>query len=193
MEPIGLAVGFVGLAGLFSTCLDVIDKIEAFKDFGADSQALFTQYEAFRLMFTQWGRQVGIRNGELQTNHHSALDDEETATVVKKILLSIQAVFDKTETTFPELRSPHGASTQNKSLLGGWEEQQHPQTTSKTGKFRWAIKGKATFLARVQQFGTLVQTLHSLVPLHGGDGFNSSSKAEQELYSTCKLISKSVS
>lgn len=186
MEPVGLAVGIVGLAGLFSTCLDVIDKIESFKDFGVDSQALFAEYEGFRLMFIQWGRQVGIRNGELETTHHSALDDEETANVVKKILLSIQAVFDKSETAFPELRPHTGAPTQNKSLFGGREEHQQSQLTTKKGKFKWAVKGKTTFLARVQAFGTLIQILHNLIPLNEGENSRFSSKAEQELYGKCK-------
>lgn len=34
MDAVGLAVGVVGLAGLFSTCLDIMDRFDSFKEFG---------------------------------------------------------------------------------------------------------------------------------------------------------------
>ena len=37
MEPIGLAAGIVGLASLFSMWLDVIEKVDTYKDFATDS------------------------------------------------------------------------------------------------------------------------------------------------------------
>jgi hypothetical protein len=40
MEPISFTVGIVGLAGLFNVCLDVIDKVDSYKDFGVDSRAI---------------------------------------------------------------------------------------------------------------------------------------------------------
>lgn len=33
-------------------------------------------------------------------------------------------------------------------------------------KFRGALKGKEKFITQIQQFGTLIQRLHSLVPLY---------------------------
>ena len=168
MEPIGLAVGLVGLAGLFSTCLDIIEKVDAFKDFEADSQPLFSLYEAYKLLFQQWGHQVGIF-GELEESHHKALDDPETAAVVNKILLSIQSLFERTELAFPELRSENKTGSQNKL----------PQI-AKRGKLKWAIKGKATFVNRIKEFGDLVQALHNLVPLQGSANFHSQLRPDQE-------------
>lgn len=37
MEPVGLAVGVLGLAGLFSTCLEAVDKVQSYRSFGVDS------------------------------------------------------------------------------------------------------------------------------------------------------------
>jgi hypothetical protein len=54
MEPISFTVGIVGLAGLFSVCLDVIDKVDSYKDFGVDSRAIIAQFDADRYLFTKW-------------------------------------------------------------------------------------------------------------------------------------------
>src|SRR5437762_8290269 len=65
MEPGGLAVSIVGLAGLFSLCLDVIEKVEKYKDFGTDSRTLIAQFEADKLRFKRWGEKVGFKNQKL--------------------------------------------------------------------------------------------------------------------------------
>ncbi|KAH7151968.1 ankyrin-1 [Dactylonectria estremocensis] len=55
MEPVGLAVGIAGLAGLFSSCLEAVEKVQSYRSFGADSQVLDTQFKAEKLRFEQWG------------------------------------------------------------------------------------------------------------------------------------------
>ncbi|KAK2016068.1 ankyrin-1, partial [Colletotrichum eremochloae] len=63
MEPVGLAVGVVGLAGLFSTCLEAVQKIDSYKNFGRDSRFLEAQFNASKHRFTEWGQAVGFENG----------------------------------------------------------------------------------------------------------------------------------
>ena len=46
MEPISFTVGIVGLAGLFSVCLDVIDKVDSYKDYGVESRSILAQFDA---------------------------------------------------------------------------------------------------------------------------------------------------
>jgi hypothetical protein len=36
VDPIGLTLGLVSLAGLFTTCLDVLDRISSVKTYGTD-------------------------------------------------------------------------------------------------------------------------------------------------------------
>ncbi|RYP08950.1 hypothetical protein DL764_001561 [Monosporascus ibericus] len=59
MEPVGLAVGILGLAGLFSSCLEAIEKVHSYRAFGSDSHTLDAQFKAEKLRFGQWGRAVG--------------------------------------------------------------------------------------------------------------------------------------
>ncbi|KAH7144327.1 ankyrin-1, partial [Dactylonectria estremocensis] len=65
MEPVGLAVGIAGLAGLFSSCLEVVENVDSYRDFEHDSRSLAAQFDADRLRFQQWGRSIGIEEGQL--------------------------------------------------------------------------------------------------------------------------------
>ncbi|PIG89754.1 ankyrin [Aspergillus arachidicola] len=62
MEPAGLAVGVIGLFGLFNTCLDVANKYDEWKDFGSESRCLTAQFEAQKLRLQKWGEAVGVED-----------------------------------------------------------------------------------------------------------------------------------
>lgn len=70
MEPVGIAVGIMGLAGLYSSCLDAVARAKDYKTFETDSQTLNAQFEADRLRFQRWGRDVGLERGQLSAGHH---------------------------------------------------------------------------------------------------------------------------
>jgi hypothetical protein len=169
MEPIGFTVGVVGLAGLFSVCLDVIDKVDSYKEFAVESRSIIAQFEADKHLFTKWAQDVGIDKAKLNSNCHSHLDDPETNRIVQKILSSIHEIFSKTESTVSNLQpvveagptsfpgSTHFLNTRKKS--------QNPEgAISKRGRIGWSLRSKGKFIYQVQQFGALVQRLHSLVP-----------------------------
>jgi hypothetical protein len=82
MEPISFTIGVVGLASLFSVCLDVIDKVGSYKDFGFDSRAIITQFKADKHLFTKWAQDVGISKDKPKENYHKYLDDPEMYLIV---------------------------------------------------------------------------------------------------------------
>jgi hypothetical protein len=57
MDPISLAVG---LAGLFNTCVDVVERTQDYKSFDADSEDLTAQLDSFKIRFERWGRHVRL-------------------------------------------------------------------------------------------------------------------------------------
>ena len=169
MEPIGFAVGVVSLAGLFSVCLDVIDKVDSYKEFGVESRSIIAQFEADKHLFTKWAQDVGIDKDKPNNNCHSYLDNPETNLIVQKILSSIQEIFSKTEGTVSNLQPVVEAGPT--SFPGGIhflntrKKSQNPEgAISKRGRIGWSLRSKAKFIYQVQQFGALVQRLHSLVP-----------------------------
>ncbi|RYP81670.1 hypothetical protein DL769_001902 [Monosporascus sp. CRB-8-3] len=162
MEPVGLAVGITGLAGLFSVCLDVIDKVDSYRDYGVDSRSITAQFEAEKHLFKIWARDVGFENRNLKDNHHERLDSPDTRAIVEKLLASINEIFSQSESHVSNL----APKNQNKI-------QKDDAIISKKDRIGWTLRGKQRFTAQVQQFGALVQKLYSLVPPNSpGDGVN---------------------
>ncbi|KAH6676757.1 hypothetical protein B0J14DRAFT_360351 [Halenospora varia] len=175
MEPISFTVGIVGLAGLFSVCLDVIDKVDSYKDYGLESRSISAQFDADKHLFTKWAQDVGIDKNKLKDSHHGLLDNPETNLIIQKILSSIQEIFGKTEGTVSNLQPVVAAGPV--SFPGGIHflntrtKSQNPEgAISKRGRIGWSLRSKAKLIYQVQQFGALVQRLHSLVPPDGLTG-----------------------
>ena len=175
MEPIGLAVGVVSLAGLFSVCLDVIDKVDSYKEFGVESRSIIAQFEADKHLFVKWAQDVGIDKDKLNNSWHSSLDNPETNLIVQKVLSSIQEIFSKTENMVsnlqPVVESGPTSFPGGVNFLNTRKQSQNPEgAIRKRGRIGWSLRSKTKFIYQVQQFGALVQRLHSLVPPDGLTG-----------------------
>jgi len=68
MEPVGLAVGIAGLAGLFTTCIECFNIVQQGRYFGRDCWILETKYANQRLRLQTWGRACGFADASLRTN-----------------------------------------------------------------------------------------------------------------------------
>lgn len=175
MEPAGVAIGVIGLAGLFNACLDIVTKVDAYRDFGFDSCSLAAQFEADKLRFERWGRAVGLEQGKLSTNYHPGLAEQSTRSVVAHLISTIQEVCQGSESGASEQMSGSGAHklTRHPTI---------PSTSpaSTRQKLAWALRGKAKRVAEVEKLGILVQKLYEQVPieadeakkLHGSDVTN---------------------
>ncbi|KAH8901073.1 hypothetical protein GQ53DRAFT_756749 [Thozetella sp. PMI_491] len=150
MEPIGLAVGVVGLAGLFNTCLDAFDRLSAYKDFDKDSRSLSAQFSAERLRFQQWGESVGIDGNTVANNHHPALDHSETRKKVEELFAVILEVENGTgsatlsQQAGSDPRQPRDGllpakPTENQSALS----KPSLPSGSRRQKISWALGGRA--------------------------------------------------
>ena len=67
MEPVGLALGIAGLAGLFSTCIDCFNIVQEGRYFGRDYWILEAKYANQRLRLQTWGRACGIADARNRT------------------------------------------------------------------------------------------------------------------------------
>jgi hypothetical protein len=161
MEIAGLAVGIAGLAGLaglFNTCLDAVEKIDCYRDFGRDSHRLAKQFDGHKLRFRQWGRDVGFEHGTLSEDHHYRFKDPEVLSMVTELFSIIQGISGDADS----LLDDKAASPVNhlQQLRGAPSE-------SRKKRFTWAIRGKEKRKAQVEEFGTFVQLLHDIVPPDG--------------------------
>lgn len=75
MNPITLTLGAIKLPGLFSACLDLIDKIDGYRHFRDDERALAIQFASHKLQFKKWGKTLGLsrETKNLSEKRHEAL------------------------------------------------------------------------------------------------------------------------
>jgi hypothetical protein len=165
MEIAGLAVGVAGLAGLFSTCLDAVEKIDYYRDFGRDSHHLAAQFDSHKLRFRQWGRDVGFDHGTLLEDHHYRFKDPEILSMVTELFSIIQGISGEADGAVPQ-RSLLGNEKATPSV-NHLQQLRGAPSESRKKRLTWAIRGKDKRRAQVEEFGTFIQLLHDIVPPEG--------------------------
>ncbi|KAJ5929153.1 hypothetical protein N7454_007001, partial [Penicillium verhagenii] len=167
MDVTGL---ILGVAGLFSACMDVVERFDSWKDAAIESRALSAQLEAQKLRFKQWGEGVGIKGENLLERHDRRLEDRETIAVIWQLLSTVNDILGS------------GASaTPNATLNSTNNNQPEPHTlslppfASKRRRVYWALRQKVPWNTRVEQFTFLVESLHSLVPVESSNDAGSGS------------------
>ena len=167
MEAVGLAVG---IPGLFSACMDTLERIEAYKDFGIESRQLVAQFEAEKLRLKKWAIGVGISDGKWTDTFDPRLKDHDVELVVKRILSSACEIFDAAERTRSRLRV--GAEETDKpfpdipgfSFETSKNKEKASTPISIRGGLGWAFKRRGKFTHQVDQLRQLIDLLYSLVP-----------------------------
>ncbi|KAH6686453.1 prion-inhibition and propagation-domain-containing protein [Plectosphaerella plurivora] len=152
MEVVGLGVGVIGLAGLFTACLDALDRVRAFKSYTFDSEASRVQFDGHKLRLEEWGRNVGLKRGQPGSGDHERLRDPETMKLVEDTLNVIHQIIGDGSNQSSLLRRKAGKLSQASGSI----------TTRQ--KLAWALGGKGTRANQVALLGNLINQLHSLVP-----------------------------
>lgn len=89
MDPVGLSIGVVALASLFSTCLECFKVINLGYNFSRDVEILMTKLESHKLIFSIWGHAVGLDNGGV--NFSKLLSDPQLCEGIHRLLTCIHA------------------------------------------------------------------------------------------------------
>jgi Prion-inhibition and propagation len=167
MEIAGLAVG---VPGLFTVCLGLIDRVDFYKSFEVDSRQLVARFETSKLRLREWASSVGISDDKLSDGHHTRLDHPEVASVVRTILLSLCEVFEKSEHTRTRLRLP---PEQANLVSSPWPILRRNEIdknkagltlSSARSGIAWAVKFRSQFTNQVEMFEILIDRLYDLVP-----------------------------
>lgn len=160
MEPVSFAVGVIGLAGLFSTCLDAVSRLDSWREYDTDYRVLQAQYNAQKHRLEKWGQFIGIQDQEISDEHHDILDDPKTSARIKELLLGIDLVCRGKDKSL--LNFSLGKEKQNsKALLF----QRDATRDSKGDKIKWVLGAKAKRTSQVQKFTSMVEDLHNIIPV----------------------------
>ncbi|KGO77047.1 NACHT nucleoside triphosphatase [Penicillium italicum] len=162
MEPVSFAVGIIGLAGLFSTCLDAVERFDSWRDYDSEFRPLVAQFKAQKLRLTKWGLAVGLEDDELSYEHNALLDDPKIESTVQELLLAIHALCRDEDKAFLEPMLGKDEKPTKDQL-----SHRHAIRESKRQKLGWVLRTKAKRVAQVDQFSKLVETLHNLIPIEG--------------------------
>jgi ankyrin repeat protein len=92
MDVAGLVIG---VAGLFSVCLDILERVDSYQDAKIGSSQLSARFKADKLRLREWAKGVGIEDGKLKESHNPRLDNSEILSTVQNILQSISDIFPK--------------------------------------------------------------------------------------------------
>ncbi|KAJ5663271.1 hypothetical protein N7507_004002 [Penicillium longicatenatum] len=161
MEPVSFAVGIISLAGLFNTCLDILDKFDSWQGFGRDSRNLAAQFKAHKLRLERWGQSVGLKDGGILDVHHKALDDPRILSTVNELLSAVKDVCSLGDDMFAPSEFASDRMVRNQM-----PSRNHIRTKeSRMQKFNWSLRDKAKRITQVGQFASLVDILYKLIPI----------------------------
>lgn len=165
-----MVIGVIGLAGLFSSCLDAVGRIQSYQTFTTDSNVLYMCFNAARVLFERWGTEVGIERTTVSADRHPYLKDENLRLLVQQVLTAINSVIDESNGNGEDDSMAKKDSTERRLW---WRKDSHRQRSSmsfnlasdsRTFKVQWALGGKAQREVLVTQFEILVERLQDLVP-----------------------------
>jgi len=188
IDPAGLTLG---LAGLYSAAVEVIDRISAAKSYGEDYQLFVTKVRTERLRLFRWGEVVGLArvgsetNAEFSQQHdsrtqqHELLQDSEVRDAVTELLEWAVHYFEDADgilkrnavggsTFFPGRRSSQVLSATGSTVsVGSYPRARvgkFQKDASAFSKVKWAISGKRKSEKILQELSWFVDKLHELVP-----------------------------
>ena len=175
-EAVGLAIGAVSLAGLFTTCVECLDYISLGRDYSRDYEISITKLVLLKARLRAWGRplqvtQVGQENPALRDCWVKERD------TVGRCLIGIKTMFEdarQIESRYGLKASPidsgalsilqehtSGAFRQIESAFKSEMEKRQDQA-SLFEKTRWAVRDKKKFDSLIADLAFFVGGLEEL-------------------------------
>jgi len=153
--------------------MDVLERIEAVKEFGVESRHVVTQFESDKLRLKKWANDVGISDEKWKEMPDPRLRDRDLEEAVKNVLQSVCEIFDGTQHTrsqlhidseaedglFPDIPAFRSRATNIKNKA--------PSPVSVRDRLGSTIKSNGKFINQVDIFRKVVDTLYDLIPPRG--------------------------
>ncbi|KAI1878391.1 hypothetical protein JX265_000323 [Neoarthrinium moseri] len=184
MEPVGLAVGGVGLVGLFSTCVNCFELVQNGRYLGRDYILLETKFDNLRLRFRSWGRACGFMDSG---RYDVRLDNQEIKSSIESTMANLIHLFQngsqlqekyglkdewKTSMIVPQNDAPGLNILSSSITTGSWlgttlDRLKHRiESTKKRASLgrtaRWAIEDKTKFEELITHLRDLIEDLERM-------------------------------
>lgn len=174
MEAIGFTIGIMGLAGLYSICLQAMEHIDIGTNLGKDSQRLISMLLVEMYLLEKWGENTGMNaDGSLRRDsvrQYPILGTDRGRLLIFGVLANIERILsdkDNLSKKYGLESARKGPSTVNPTLAGTIDKFMDTaaavqEQTSLSQKFVWAVRDKRKFQDLVSDLGALVGKLYSL-------------------------------
>jgi hypothetical protein len=177
-EAAGLVLGAVGLAALFSTCVECFDYVHTAKSYEKDRNILHARLQIEKVRLWWWGQVLGLHKREKAPK--GLLNVPAIRAAVENNLEVICQIFDDEK----ELIARYGlrqaeSENENRGTVAvrddigpaarlrasfGIKSSCYSQEISLKLRARWAIHDKTKFVLLVQDLKALIDGLHDVTP-----------------------------
>ena len=160
----------MGVPDLFGACIDILERADAYKEFGVESRSMIARFDADKLRFRRWANEVGIFDGKCKEKHDHWLNDRELESAVKRILISTCEIFDAAKLTHSKLRDDCGENDGPLPAIPGVSREitkiktKSSPSTSIRGGIDWDYKRRGMFTNHIDMFSKVVEMLYNLIP-----------------------------
>ena len=160
----------VDIPDLFGACIDILERADAYKEFGVESRSMIARFDADKLRFRRWANEVGIFDGKCKETHDHWLNDRELESAVKRILISTCEIFDAAKLTHSKLRNDCGENDGPLPAIPGVSREttkiktKSSPSTSIRGGIDWDYKRRGMFTNHIDMFSKVVEMLYNLIP-----------------------------
>jgi hypothetical protein len=100
MEPAGLALAIVSVAGLFKNCIDLFDTFSAARNLGRDYEILEAKLDIEKTLLLHWADRVGLVNDKPDVRFADPIFRDE----IYRVLFNIQLLLSESS----DLQSRYG-------------------------------------------------------------------------------------
>jgi hypothetical protein len=177
MEPVGFAVGVIGLAGLFTNVIDCLNYIHIGKNFGDDFETNLIKLDNAMLKLSRWGEAVGLSGSLSDATYLPSWIKAEEAETAKRTLGQILNLFDKAAKQAEKFKKEHEGTheeyNEEKDLDGSVKTFHkvmrdkclgRQNQTKKSDKFRFAVYDRDHLKTLIEQITSLTDDLVNLFP-----------------------------
>lgn len=187
MEAAGLTLSAVALATLFNACVECFETFSQGKNLQKDVSYLLIRLDFEKTQLLLWGNSSGILKVEKQ-ERHAGLADPNIFKLVEDALKAIQSLLSDASLLSKRYGVETGVATSGKmqststEVLSknsmNWFRTAWPRFCIRAARVlpergapnviaraRWAIHDKAKFTELLETLSTLVEKLHSVIPV----------------------------
>ncbi|KAK1773773.1 prion-inhibition and propagation-domain-containing protein [Copromyces sp. CBS 386.78] len=186
MEPVGLALGVIGLAGIFKSCVELFGYFSTYRSYGHDYHLLDAKLHIEKAVLLQWADRMRLPHED----YDRRLDNPTIREAVSQVLSSIIRLLSETPSLQQryglkqaEASPPYPLIPQRQTIGGSLMEKfmedynamqarihQRKATTSISSKLKWVITDKDKFNDLIKDLSYFTSKLDVLVPGQSPEG-----------------------